>query len=829
MHRYKQRSIKYLSVVSILGWVGVGCTTQAEQETLGQKSSSLEPPAATAGMGGASGMSAGGAGGMTGGAPGGAGGAAGTGPAGAGGMTGGSGGIGGFAGMVGGMGGEGGAPGPSTFVAGDYLFDDCGQGNGLVLIDSSGNANDATRTRGSRCVAGIEGLAVKFDERTDLVQVPEDPMFNIVDRVAVGVWVNPSQNQRGAIVNKRGPNRTPFELFIDRGDVVFSVDVQGRGIVTTRAPLRRNRWTHVGGMFDGRFVRLFVNGEQFGQVAARGTVRDRELPIRIGNNIAEDFINGSIDRVFVSMSPDISPDIFRELSCIPGGIDVSVSPLASGPVDPDVTFRYDITLTNKDVGGCFPQFPFVSPASFEEGISVATDDQFEELPPGGTRTVGLFVTGSTDAEPGTHEIPFFVFTDMDAQQLSVEFTLNAPEGCFVRTSRELMIRNVSVVDDPVRTTFDDPTNPSTGVWTFGNLLRELAPTPALAPVLAEQVFTSWLTDQTVNTFDIPARPAMQDIVLNSWPRLSNGQLDLNRAPLRLLAIVNRLDLRDLSKGQAGEGRFVFGVLGDGKVLEFTMILEYALPATTEGEVLVWAERWHALSELPFPSDQYNAALQAITDDFTLRGAMPSRPNGSALNQLRSNEIALSFVWELREFNFGANNMLVPSTDKLTPDTSFMDSNTQMVTDFINQNEAAIIAERHDVPELFQGAPFLGGNSFNNLIAWIPSGVSSEARHKFSLNTCNGCHSSEETNTSFLQVFPRFEGEQSSLSPFLTGTVVSDPVTGEPRTLNDLGRRNDDLERLVCGEAEALLAAPRTGARTAAPADNFIRFGIGRVH
>jgi len=817
----------------MLGWVGLGCTTQAEQEEVEHNASLLEP-APMAGTSGTAGMSggvsggvadAGSAGGV--GGAGGAGGAAGMSPAGAGGI----GGVGGGSG-IGGMGGAGGGPGPNPFTAGDYRFDDCGQGNGLVLIDSSGNGNDATRTRGTRCVEGISGLATRFDERTDLVQVPEDPMFNIVDRIAVGAWVNPTQNQRGAIINKRGPNRTPFELYIDRGEVVFSVDVQGRGIVTSRAPIRRNRWTHVGGMFDGRFVRLFVNGEQFGQVAARGTVRDRSLPIRIGNNVAEDFVNGSIDNVFVSVSPDLSPDIFRELSCIRGTTEVTVSPLASGPVDPDVTFRYDITVTNNDVGGCFPQFVFVSPLSSEEGITVFTDDTGEELPPGGTRTIGLLVTGSTDAEPGTREIPFFVFNDFEPQVLSVEFTLTEPQGCFVRTGRELMIRNTSVVDDPVRTTFADPTDPNTGVWTFGHLLRQLAPTPELAPVLAEQVFTSWLADQTVNTFSIPARPAMADIVLDHWPRLANGQLDLNRAPLRLLAIVNRLDLRDLDKGQAGEGRFVFGVLGqDGEVLEFTMILEYALPATTEAEVLDWAERWHALGALPFPSDEYNAALQAITDDFTLRGAMPSRPNGSALNQLRSNEIALSFVWELREFNFGANNMLVPATDKLTPDTSFMDFNTQVVTNFINQNEAAIIAERHDVPELFQGAPFLGGNSLNNLLAWIPDGVSSEARHKFSLNTCNGCHSSQETNTSFLQVFPRFPGEQSSLSPFLTGTIVFDPITGEPRSLNDLGRRNDDLERLVCGEAEALLAAPAAGARTAAAAraDNFIRFGIGRVH
>ena len=57
-------------------------------------------------------------------------------------------------------------------------------------------------------------------------------------------------------------------------------------------------------------------------------------------------------------------------------------------------------------------------------------------------------------------------------------------------------------------------------------------------------------------------------------------------------------------------------------------------------MLGWANAWHALGALPFPSEEYNAALQAITERFAGRGAMPGRPNGSALNQLRTNEIDL---------------------------------------------------------------------------------------------------------------------------------------------------------------------------------------------
>jgi hypothetical protein len=108
----------------------------------------------------------------------------------------------------------------------------------------------------------------------------------------------------------------------------------------------------------------------------------------------------------------------------------------------------------------------------------------------------------------------------------------------------------------------------------------------------------------------------------------------------------------------------------------------------------------------------------------------------------------------------------------------------------------------------------------------------EARHKFSLNTCNGCHGAE-TQTSFLQVFPRFPGSESELSGFMTGIDVFDPFTGQPRRLNDLARRNADLKAVVCaGEPLAGATAPATSgapqaAATASPAT--LRKGISRVH
>jgi hypothetical protein len=362
-----------------------------------------------------------------------------------------------------------------------------------------------------------------------------------------------------------------------------------------------------------------------------------------------------------------------------------------------------------------------------------------------------------------------------------------------------MITDLSVVEDPVRTR-------GAGPWTFRHLAEALAPTAAEAPALVEAWLSQWLSDQVVNGHVVPARPALRRLVLDPWPRIDGG-LDLSRAPFRLLAIVNRMDLRDLAAGNAGEGRFVFGVLdARGAPTEFTVILEYKLPAATAAEVRGWADAWHALGALPFPSAAYNEALEAITTRFAGRNAAPGRPNGSALSQLRTNEIALAAPWELREFALDtATGRLQPKVVELTPDASF--DRTAALAGFVNANETAILAGTHLVPNGLGGAPFAGGASRNDLAPWRAPGVlSNDARHLFSLGTCNGCHG-VETGTPFLHVFPRPAGRPSALSAFLTGTALPDPVNRQvTRSFADLGRRSADLRSIVC-------AATPTGTST----------------
>jgi Concanavalin A-like lectin/glucanases superfamily len=412
--------------------------------------------------------------------------------------------------------------------------------------------------------------------------------------------------------------------------------------------------------------------------------------------------------------------------------------------------------------------------------------------------------------------------------------------------RELMITHLSVVEsDTVRTT-------GRGAWTFANLMEQMVPAnpsnpQAVQDAAADMVlamFQTWSTPQTINGLVVPARTRIQKI-LEDWPKLPNGKLDLTRAPVRLLAIVNRMDVRNIDKGSAGEGRFVFGVLdAKGNPRTFTMIFEYNLPAQTLADVRQWGKLWHDLGNEKLETPEFNTALQGVTDKFSRNGLQFGRPNGNPINQVRTNEIGLEIglepVWELREFNLGVTSAgltrLLPAPVKNNPDLSFNagGTNAALLTKYINDNVRSILLETHETPAALDangkaavtgGTRFTAGSSINDTPIWnasglvIPQGTKladgktnatvGDLMHKFAINTCNGCHNSDEANSGFLQIGVRGVGDESILSGFLTTTTtITDPRTSEPRViLSDLDRRATDLQTKVIASCPAPAPAP----------------------
>jgi len=687
-----------------------------------------------------------------------------------------------------------------------WQFDDCNTSN-TELSDSAvsfAQGHPAFRSVDVTCTADqTTGQATHLAGVEDIVYAPDQPDFSLADGVTIAAWIKPDElDGVRTLFRKRDDGTSAFALVLNDDSLQFVIHLSNRRFRSVSVPgIKAGNWTHVAATYDGQVAKVYLNGQQAAQRKVIGQLSRGAGPLLMGNDINGRRFQGDIDDVWFNTLA-APPDTILQLTCLPQLPTGTVTPMVSDAVQAGTPVTYQFVITNNNSASCQP-ITLQASAGGQPGFTV--DPHFTMIGPiasGETNTTPVVVTSGDDTDPGPYPISFDAFS-LDniggLVQEQAQYVVAEPIGCHVSSARELTIRDVSVVDDPIRTSLDGPADdPRTGAWTFGRLMQRLAPSDDKGPDVAENMLRSFLSPQTINTFNVDPRPNMNSLVLSRWPRTADGKLDLVRAPMRLLAIVNRLDLKDLTKNKAGEGRIVFGVLHPGgSPMEFTVIFEYLLPARSEDDFNAWANKFQALQALPFPSEDYNVALQAITDSFSMRGALASGVNGSSLIDVRTNEIALSAVWQLREFHLSpATGFLAPATLFDTPDSSFNRSDT--LGQFINANEADIIAERFDVPATFNDMPLEAGAVFNRLDVWSAPGTNNPlARHKFSLNTCNGCHGGE-TNTQFLQIFPRVPGQPSRLAAFLTGEDVRDRFDGTLRHFNELGRRRTLLQAVVCG-------------------------------
>ncbi|MDC0723160.1 hypothetical protein [Nannocystis bainbridge] len=457
----------------------------------------------------------------------------------------------------------------------------------------------------------------------------------------------------------------------------------------------------------------------------------------------------------------------------------------------------------------------------------------------------------------------------------------APISTPARWEEALLITDLSVVRDKNRT--NDVCHPGAdnpnGVWTFKHLMEEMAIGSGLSTNdFVVKWLSTWLTNQVVNSDTLPARTQMFQQVIRPWANASGvtsslvggnltlgGPLNLDKAPFRLSAIVNRIDLGETSSGgmyggggmplTAGEMRFVFGVqnLNSCAQLPFSVIFEYGVPREDCAAIKDWANQWIRLSDplLPRFSSSWRAHLESITENVVLNGAAPAKGNQNAINQIRTNENALNFQWELREFTLSTEDALTnvdtptdgplqPHTVALTPNDSFYNASGDVdIDDWTlftpmppSGAPGAVLSEvsfgaafttgasgntivsdcspSYSMPLVASGLPLRGGNAFVSpvdhwqIAAADPSDPREVcARQQFSINSCSGCHK-EDSATPFFHVDPT--SAPASLSNFLTGGgagnvwAVPDQQWGPGvawMEFADLDRRHNRLYEIAC--------------------------------
>lgn len=437
--------------------------------------------------------------------------------------------------------------------------------------------------------------------------------------------------------------------------------------------------------------------------------------------------------------------------------------------------------------------------------------------------------------------------------------------------KSLFITELEVVENSDRTynLVTGEGNPI-GAWTFGELMKNMAgglsQNPTNEEILKINLFLKEWIKSLYEVYELNGKAsnhrdnsAVANLLIDPWVEKAYGEqvevtgenweniwddIDtqtevesiLQNAPFKLTAIVNRLDLRGNSAysptlSNAGETRFIFSLIdpftGETPIHEninfdnisfldwegMNVILEYGNPETDKCDIKQKALDWIALSDYDWNNqtefDDYLTALQLLTDDVTAVNANPSKPNGSAINQVRTNEKLFAYIlpksnwvmanWELRQFEIEESSGLL----KLTPVTNvpFSDENYTRNGIDLNQEEyettysgasnirnwiygvgdlssqqVRIAIGNHNLPthltqptaeiedELmhyyridFWSDDFSDGIYDNDNYTGDESHLQKEIRKQLSLNTCMGCHTSE-TKTPFMMIRPRGYGE-----------------------------------------------------------------------
>lgn len=388
----------------------------------------------------------------------------------------------------------------------------------------------------------------------------------------------------------------------------------------------------------------------------------------------------------------------------------------------------------------------------------------------------------------------------------------------------LMITDPSVIEDPARTLVfknNQWIGTPNGVWTFGYLMRQMA-NQSLTNVTPEAFTLQWLQtwerDTIINGDNSRARKQGIDFLISNWPKKAGStDLDLDKAPFKLLAIVNRVDLMgkegyggSMGDKSSGEGRFVFNVFDkNGFAQLFNVIFEYGYKFDNVNPLRDYQKKWASLKDKNFGTPDFNNTLESLTHEFSDANKNPSKPNKNCIDQVRTNEIALGSVWELREFHLdNTSHLLKQVSPNREPQTKYNaqtdNADVRELVKWVNDNSSNVATVEFNTKLLAASAINSGSVVWNGIQVPNPPQAfitKDDDRFDLAINTCSGCHGFE-SGSGFTQV-----NTDGSLSLFLTGNGFNQPhnvtdaarrpqLSPKVRGFNDLDNRGQILNNFA---------------------------------
>lgn len=191
-------------------------------------------------------------------------------------------------------------------VMAHWSFDD---GMGNTVVDRSGNGNDGTIEEVKWVMGAINSAAQLGYQKG--VTVAHDPSLLPNKELSVQAWIRPwapKYDQHPTIIRKNGSY--VFKLSTTKSlSLVLWLNGGKQYFETKHKAWPNGKWQHVAATYDGKEVKLYVNGGLDSTHPASGIISSSASDLYLGSENGQFFFNGTIDEVRIDGAALSSKDI----------------------------------------------------------------------------------------------------------------------------------------------------------------------------------------------------------------------------------------------------------------------------------------------------------------------------------------------------------------------------------------------------------------------------------------------------------------------------------------------------------------------------------------
>lgn len=163
------------------------------------------------------------------------------------------------------------------------------EGTGDVVKDMSPNKLNGKITGGKyNWVDGKRGKCLELTAEAE-IQVPDSELLDGMSALTIEIWLRQETHQNTGVIQKgdNWPNMSYLLQPWSDQQIYFGIKTTDSRAIAPAGSYQLGKWYHLAGTFDGKMLRVYVDGELKSEAKAPvDKVFDTDRPLQIGNRFA---------------------------------------------------------------------------------------------------------------------------------------------------------------------------------------------------------------------------------------------------------------------------------------------------------------------------------------------------------------------------------------------------------------------------------------------------------------------------------------------------------------------------------------------------------------